>query len=111
MHAWPQGAGDGNTHSMGIVLNHAGDDGELRNGDDGEGESCAAGRDSAGPELLPTPVAESPTSTVTENHSSKLSSRAAASGVVPVSATQEVSGRSAMGEVAVAHRAAPAKPR
>ena len=42
MRAWPQGAGDGNTQSMGIVLNHSGDDGELRNGDDGEGEEASA---------------------------------------------------------------------
>ena len=33
--------GDGNTHSMGIVLNHSGDDGELRNGDDGEGDKLS----------------------------------------------------------------------
>ena len=99
MRAWPQGAGDGNTHSMGIVLNHAGDDGELRNSDDGEGDKLAQLEEiPQAPELLPTPVAESPTSTVTENHLEQVEpQRAAASGIVPVSATQEVSGGSANG--------------
>ena len=97
MQAWPQGAGDGNTHSMGIVLNHSGDDGELRNGDDGEGDKLRQLEEiPQAPELLPTPLAELPTSTVTENHSQQVEQQsAAASGVVPVSATQEVSGRSA----------------
>jgi hypothetical protein len=38
MQYWSGGSGDGGNHSLSIVLSHSGDDGDLRNGDNGEGE-------------------------------------------------------------------------
>src|SRR4051812_2157171 len=92
MRAWPQGAGDANTHSMGIVLNHSDDDGELRNGDDGEGDMLRQLEEiPQAPELLPTPSPEQPTPIASETHPEQVGPpRAAAGAVVPVSATQEV---------------------
>jgi hypothetical protein len=99
MRAWPQGAGDGNTHSMGIVLNHSGDDGELRNGDDGDGDKLLQLEEvPQAPELLPSPIAELRPPAATDNHSQQVEQQSAAAvGVVPVSGTQEIRERANSG--------------
>src|SRR5262249_11991589 len=56
MHAWPRGAGDGGSHSMGLVLNRSKDEGELRNGDSGDGDQLKKLEEvPQGPGLLATP--------------------------------------------------------
>ncbi len=91
MQTWPRGAGDGSSHSMGIVLNHSGDEGELRNGDNGDGEHLRKLEALQAPELLAPPVPELPTPEV----SGGAAQSAAAAEVVQASATQATNARPA----------------
>jgi hypothetical protein len=98
MQAWPRGAGDGGNHSMGIVLNHSGDDGELRNGDNGDGDDLRKLEEvPQAPELLATPPAL-PTPAMSNRAAEQVTQeRAIATAVVPVSATQSTAGHMAIG--------------
>jgi hypothetical protein len=94
MQAWPRGAGDGGSHSTGIVLNHSDDEGELRNGDNGDGEELRKLEEAPqAPELLASNPPVLPTPAI----SNRTAERAAATAVVPVSTTQAVVGRVASG--------------
>jgi hypothetical protein len=99
MQAWPRGAGDGGNHSMGIVLNHSGDDGELRNGDNGDGDDLRKLEEvPQAPELFATTPPALPTPATSNRAAEQVTQeRAVATAVVPVSATQSTAGHVAIG--------------
>ncbi|HEX4413073.1 MAG TPA: hypothetical protein VH107_05550 [Lacipirellulaceae bacterium] len=91
MQAWPRGAGDRGSHSMGIVLNHSGDEGELRNGDNGDGEQLRRLEALQAPELLSPPATEPPVTSAAHD----AAQSEAAAGVVQASATERASAHAA----------------
>lgn len=90
MQAWPRGAGDGGSHSIGLVLNHSGDEGELRHGDNGDGDELRKRQEAPqAPELL----AAAPPALPMPSVNIDAANAAASPSVVQASATQATEAR------------------